>query len=127
MIKYNSITKQIQITRGDTTTLNITAKDSSGNDYTFPSNSVVRFMVAEKNNESNVVISKTIEVQEDTKTIVIKLSSEDTKIGEIINKPVVYWYEVSVEDENNEVQTIIGYDSTGAKEFVLYPEALEED
>ena len=127
MIKYNSITKQIQITRGDTTTLNITAKDSSGNDYIFPSNSVVRFMVAEKNNESNVVISKTIEVQEDTKTIVIKLSSEDTKIGEIINKPVVYWYEVSVEDENNEVQTIIGYDSTGAKEFVLYPEALEED
>lgn len=127
MIKYNSITKQIQITRGDTTTLNITAKDSSGNDYTFPSNSIVRFIVAEKNNESNVVISKTIEVQEATKNIEIKLSSEDTKIGNIINKPVVYWYEVSVEDEDNEVQTIIGYDSTGAKEFVLYPEALEEE
>lgn len=125
MIKYNSITKQIQITRGDSTTLTITAKDSSGSEYTFPENSIIRFYVAEKNNESNVVISKIINVVEPTNQITIPLSSEDTKIGNIINKPITYWYEVSVETSDGEVQTIIGYDSTGAKEFVLYPEALE--
>lgn len=123
MIKYDSFTKQIQINRGDSTTLKINAKDSNGDPYTFNVGEKVKFSLTERKNEDNVIFSKTIDVLEEGEYVNISLSSEDTKIGEIINKPVIYWYEISVLTLNNEVQTIIGYDDTGAKEFVLNPEA----
>lgn len=123
MIKYDSFTKQIQINRGDSTTLKINAKDSNGDPYTFNVGEKVKFSLTERKNEDNVIFSKTIDVLEEGEYVNISLSSEDTKIGEIINKPVIYWYEISVLTLNNEVQTIIGYDDTGAKEFILNPEA----
>lgn len=123
MIKYDSFTKQIQINRGDSTTLKINAKDSNGDPYTFNVGEKVKFSLTERKNEDNVIFSKTIDVLEEGEYVNISLSSEDTKIGEIINKPVIYWYEISVLTLNNEVQTIIGYDDNGAKEFVLNPEA----
>ena len=123
MIKYDSFTKQIQINRGDSTTLAIKAKDSNGDQYNFSAGEKVKFAITERKNEDNVIFSKTITVDEAGTTVNIPLSSEDTKIGEIINKPVIYWYEVSILTLNNEIQTIIGYDDNGAKEFVLNPEA----
>ena len=123
MLKYDASTKQIQINRGDSASIVVTAKDSSGEPYTFLTNYVVKFKVAEKKNESNIVIEKTLIMSEDVTSVTIPLTSEDTKIGELINKPVTYWYEISVETTGGEVQTIIGYDSKGPKEFVLNPEA----
>lgn len=123
MIKYDSFTKQIQINRGDSTTLAIKAKDSNGDPYTFSVGEKVKLSITEKKNEGNVVFEKTVIVDTEGTTVNIPLSSEDTKIGEIISKPVTYWYEVSVLTLNNEIQTIIGYDDTGAKEFILNPEA----
>lgn len=123
MIKYDSFTKQIQINRGDSTTLKISAKDSNGDTYTFSVGEKVKLAIVERKNEDNVVFSKTITVDTEGQYVYIPISSDDSKIGEIINKPVVYWYEISVLTLNNEIQTIIGYDDTGAKEFVLNPEA----
>lgn len=123
MIKYDSFTKQIQINRGDSTTLKINAKDSNNNTYTFKVGEKVKFALTERKNEENVIFTKTIDVVEESEFVNISLSSEDTKIGEIINKPVIYWYEISVLTLNGDVQTIIGYDEDGAKEFVLNPEA----
>lgn len=123
MIKYDSFTKQIQINRGDSTTLKISAKDSNGDPYTFSVGEKVKLAIVERKNEDNVVFSKTITVDTEGQYVYIPISSDDSKIGEIINKPVVYWYEISVLTLNNEIQTIIGYDDTGAKEFVLNPEA----
>ena len=123
MIKYDSFTKQLQINRGDSTTLKINAKDSAGEQYQFKVGEKVKLSIAERKNEENVIFSKTITVAEQGYNVDIPLSSEDTKIGEIINKPVIYWYEISVLTLNNEIQTIIGYDDDGAKEFVLNPEA----
>lgn len=123
MIKYDSFTKQIQINRGDSTTLKISAKDSNGDPYEFKVGEKVKFTITERKNEDNVVFTKTINVDANGNYVFIPISSEDSKIGEIINKPVVYWYEISVLTLNNEIQTIIGYDDTGAKEFILNPEA----
>lgn len=53
----------------------------------------------------------------DNDSVVLTLTSEDTSIGELINKPVTYWYELSL----NGKQNIIGYDKNGAKELILYP------
>lgn len=123
MIKYDSFTKQIQINRGDSTTLKISAKDSNGDSYTFKVGERVKLAITERKNEENVVFSKTITVDTEDTYVNIPITSEDTKIGEIINKPTTYWYEISVLTLNNEIQTIIGYDEDGAKEFVLNPEA----
>lgn len=123
MIKYDNFTKQIQINRGDSTTLKISAKDSAGDQYTFRIGEKVKFSLTERKNEENVIFAKTIDVDEESEYVNISLTSEDTKIGELINKPEIYWYEISVLTLNNEVQTIIGFDDNGPKEFVLNPEA----
>lgn len=126
MVKYDKSTKQIQMNRGDSTTLKINAKDSNGNNYEFKQGEKINFVITERKNVENVVFSKTITVAEDSYNVDFPITSEESKIGELINKPVVYWYEISVEMSNNDIQTIIGYDEDGAKEFVLNPEASEE-
>ena len=123
MIKYDKFTKQIQMNRGDSTTFRVSAKDSAGNSYTFKVGEKVKFAITERKNEDNIVFSKTIDVDEEGLIVNVPISSEESKIGDIINKPVVYWYEISVLTLNNEIQTIIGYDDEGAKEFILNPEA----
>ena len=126
MIKYDSFTKQIQINRGDSTTLKINAKDSAGQSYTFKVGEKVKFVITERKNEDNVVFNKEITVDTEGLTVDIPISSAEMKIGEIINKPVIYWYEISILTLNGEVQTIIGYDDEGAKEFIINPEAGDE-
>ena len=56
----------------------------------------------------------------------IRLRREDTKIGDIIHKPVKYWYEVEL-NPDTEPQTIVGYDDDGPKIFTLYPEGADEN
>ena len=126
MIKYDSFTKQIQINRGDSTTLKINAKDSVGQSYTFKVGEKVKFVITERKNEDNVVFNKEITVDTEGLTVDIPISPAEMKIGEIINKPVIYWYEISILTLNGEVQTIIGYDDEGAKEFIINPEAGDE-
>lgn len=125
MILFDKTTKQIQINRGDSTTFVVSAKDNDGNIHTFQMGDILKFTITERKNESNVVFQKEVEVTEASTTVNISLTSEDTKIGEIISKPVVYWYEISVTTPGGSTQTIIGYDDEGAKELVLNPEADE--
>jgi len=122
MIKYDSGTKQIQINRGDATTLNVTAKDKNKNPYTFKVGEIVGLKITSKKDEEDIIFHKTVEVEEETNVVSIPITTAEMKIGEIINKPATYWYEVYI-DSSGEVQTIIGYDEDGAKEFVLNPEA----
>ncbi|MBR4486267.1 hypothetical protein IKS57_02740, partial [bacterium] len=63
---------------------------------------------------------KTITPSEETTTLTIALTQEETTIGELINAPVKYWYEIQLNDN-----TIIGYDENKAKEFILYPEGSD--
>ena len=62
MIKYDTETKQIQINRGDATTLNVTAKDKNKNQYEFQVGEIVGLKITSKKNEEDVILHKTVEV-----------------------------------------------------------------
>ena len=56
-----------------------------------------------------IVLTKDVEVLTETKVVEINLTSEDTKIGDIIYTHTDYWYEIQLNPDIN-CQTIIGYD-----------------
>lgn len=113
----------IYATRGDIVFFNVSAKDHDQT-YIFQAGDVVRIKVFAKKNADNVVLQKDFPVIEATEKVEILLTEEDTKIGEVISKPIDYWYEVELNPITNP-QTIIGYDDDGAKIFKLYPEGAD--
>lgn len=110
----------INITRGDAAVFTVSANIGE-EAYQFKKGDIVRFNVFAKKNCSNVVLKKDVTVNTASNTVEISLKSKDTKIGEIINKPTDYWYEVELNPDTNP-QTIIGYDDDGAKIFKIFPE-----
>lgn len=110
----------IYATRGDVVLFSVTAEDS-GEPYVFQAGDVVRIKVYGKKDAENVVLQKDFPVTEDTESVEILLTEEDTKIGDVISKHKDYWYEVELNPFTNP-QTIIGYDEDGAKVFRLFPE-----
>jgi hypothetical protein len=110
----------IYATRGDAVFFSVTA-DDDGKPYVFQAGDLVRIKVYGKKAAENVVLQKDFPVTEDTESVEILLTEEDTKIGDVISKPKDYWYEVELNPFTNP-QTIIGYDEDGAKVFRLYPE-----
>ena len=120
MLKIDS-EKKIHVTRGDSGTIVITAQNNDGSDHEFVAGDVVRLRVMEKKNVANTVLSVDVKVEEPSISVDMGLNSEQTRLGDYINSPVTYWYEVELNPETNST-TIIGYDEDGAKEFILYPE-----
>ena len=118
----------INITRGDSGEIVIRAFDKADNEgeklYEFQAGEVVRLKVFEKNGCDTVVLQKDFPIEEATESVSIILTEYDTRIGEIINKPVDYWYEIEL-NPFTEPQTIVGYDDDGAKIFRLYPEGKD--
>lgn len=113
--------KSIYVTRGDAVWFGVSATDNiSGEKYMFQPGDIVRLKVTAKKDCENVVLLEEFPVTAETEIVEIAVN---TKIGDVISKPVDYWYEVELEDTNGIVQTIIGYDDDGAKIFKLYPEA----
>ena len=109
----------IEVNRGDELNLNLSLKLDSGEDYTFEEGDKIVFSLYEKGKMSdNAILIKEVDATPDTTNIEISLTSNETKIGEMINKPVEYWYEIELNDR----YTVIGYDDKGAKKFILYPE-----
>lgn len=109
----------IKINRGDILTLTLEVKYDNGETYTFQNGDKVVFSIYNKNElDKNAVVLKEFNVSETSESLTITLSSEETKIGNLINKPIEYWYEV----ELNNQYTIIGYDEDGAKVLQLFPE-----
>jgi hypothetical protein len=113
----------ILCTRGDVGEINVQAT-SNGEAYTFLAGCVVRLKVFAKKDCENVVLQKDMTVKEDTTQVSILLERKDTKIGDVISKPVDYWYEVEL-NPNTRPQTIVGYDEDGAKVFKLFPEGKD--
>lgn len=110
----------IKATRGDIGIVPVSAKNGD-TDYTFQVGEIVRFKVFKNKDCGCVELQKDVTVETETTEVIIPLVKEDTKIGELISKPVTYWYEVELNPDTNP-QTIISYDDEGAKLFVLYPE-----
>lgn len=112
---------KIMINRGDIAVLTVTAQNKDGSNYVFKVNDVVRFKVMKANDPSTIFIQKDVVVKNEKMEVDIELKSDDTTIGDLINAPVNYWYEVEL-NPDTAPQTIIGYDDSGAKLFALYPE-----
>lgn len=117
MFKIDS-DKNIEINRGDTGTIKII-----NNNGIFSIGDKLKFSIVEKNNYENVIFQKEFAVTQNSNEISITLTSDDTRIGKIINKKCEYWYEI----EYNGNQTIVGHDEAGAKKFILYPEASNKE
>ena len=111
----------ILITRGDIGTVEVSATNPDGESYSFQQGDIVRFKVMQKKRCDVVVLQKDVSVEHESASVDIPLTSQETRIGSIINKPIDYWYEVELNPET-EAQTIIGYDEDGPKIFRLYPE-----
>ena len=113
----------IYVTRGDSAFFTVGAEER-GATYRFKVNDVVRIKVFGKKDADNVVLQKDFIVEKETDGVNIFLSGQDTKIGDVISKPIDYWYEVELNPFTNP-QTIIGYDDDGAKIFKLFPEGRD--
>ena len=112
--------KTIHLTRGDIAVISVDAMDGEES-HTFVSGDIIRLRVLKLKDCETVVLQKDVTVNKTTTTVDISLTKEDTKIGEFINKPVKYWYEVEL-NPDTDPQTIICYDKAGPKLFILYPE-----
>jgi hypothetical protein len=117
----------IYVTRGDAVAFNLSATIDNGETYLFKPNDIVRINIMEKKGCDEVVFQKGFKVEEETETVEINLTGDETKIGEVISKPTDYWYEIELNPFTNP-KTIIGYDDeTGAKIFKLFPEGEDAD
>lgn len=118
--------QSIYLTRGDIAVIELRANTSETEDYEFKSGDIIRFKVFEKNRCDNIVLEKDVLVEFSTVSIDISLTSDDTRIGDLIHRPKDYWYEVELNPDTNP-QTIIGYDVAGPKIFRLFPEGDDTD
>ena len=125
MFKIDSKTKQIHITRGDIACISVQAMNEDETLYQFQEGDIVRFTVFKSRDCGCVELKKDVVVETPTTSVDIYLTSEDTTIGQIINRPKDYWYEVVLNPDTNP-QTIISYDLNKEKKFTLYPEASDK-
>lgn len=109
----------IKLNRGDILSFVLTIENENETPYTFQSGDKVTFSVYNKKKMNDkAVLLKEVNATPNTTSLTISCTSEETKIGELTNKPVEYWYEIEL---NNEY-TVLGYDENGAKLLMLYPE-----
>lgn len=111
----------IYLTRGDIALLEISAKTEDDTDHIFQVGDVVRLTITNRKRCDQIVLQKDVVVDVASTTVNLYLEREDTRFGDVIHKPVDYWYEVEV-NPDTAPQTIVGYDSNGPKIFRLYPE-----
>lgn len=125
MIAIDTDDKTIHINRGDRGTFRVYVLDRKTREkYTFRAGCKVSFVVVpNKGYTTGEVLRKDVYVTEDTQEVEITLVAADTKIGDMIDKKVTFWYNVVVNDD----LTIIGSDEDGEKRFILYPEVGENN
>ena len=127
MQAINHDDQSIYLTRGDVLLFDIEAKSNVDQQHKFEFGDVIRLKIYKKKNAKEVVLQKDFLVTKDGETSVqCYLSGDETKLGEIISKPVDYWYEVEL-NPYDEPQTIIGYDDDGPKIFKLFPEGADKE
>ena len=112
----------IKINRGNHLPLKLVIPISHTENYTFQVGDEIMFGVyANKKMSGEALLLKRYIVETETEEFEFTISAEDMKIGDLIDKPTDYWYEI----ELNGDQTILGYDEDGAKILRLFPEGSE--
>lgn len=102
---------EIEITRGDSAVINLTAEN-----YIFKEGDTIYFTVKESVYSKNVLIQKVIEIAEEVESIQIKLEPSDTK--ELKYRD--YVYDVQLVFANKDVNTIISPSKFNVCEEVTY-------
>ena len=122
MLKTNNDTKAISVNRGDQgQSFDFSIPIDDGSFYTFQVGDVIMFGVYNRNKlNEDAVLLKEYTIDEAKTKVTLNFDKDDFVIGDLINKPVTYWYEIQLNGN-----TIIGYDEDGAKEFILYPEGSD--
>lgn len=136
MIKIDEDLTTIRLTRGDKTSseynrlvLYIPYENEEEQYYMFQLDDKITIAVFEKKGYTKEEIFRKDYIIKDlgytspTDTVDLLLTEEDTKKFPLENKPVVYWYDVVLNDSN----TVIGYDEEGPKKIIVYPEAEESE
>ena len=110
--------KTIKLSRGDAATIKLTIPN-----YEFKIGDKIKFRVFEKKDYNNILMDKEVVVDKATNEVDICILEKDSTIGETINKPQTYRYEISL----NEILTIIVYDENGPAELILYPAQIGKE
>lgn len=114
------------LNRGDSATIRI--ENTSSN---FLPGDCIKFSIMEKNNCNSVIFQKRYDVIEQSETepnvFEITLAPEDSKkfCPSFKTGTKTFWYEIELES-GDFINTLVGYDDQGAKEFIVFPEASEE-
>ena len=86
--------------------------------YQFQTGDKITFSIYERNGYDKVpVMTKDVNITETTENVYIELTEAETTFGNPVNKPTIFWYDVTLNDN----LTVICYDEDGAKEFIEYP------
>lgn len=117
----------LKVTRGQSGTITFGALTPEGEPYTFQAGDVLRLNVTKVNKENSVVMSVDTTIEEATTEATISITSFDSKIGTVINKPTDYWYDIELNPDSAIAQMLLGYDDDGPKIFKLYPESIKEE
>ena len=117
----------LKVTRGQSGSITFGALTPENEPYTFVTGDVVRLNVTKEGKENMVVMSVDTIVEENTQEVTISITSFDSKIGNVINKPTDYWYDIELNPDSSIAQMLLGYDDDGPKIFKLYPESIKEE
>lgn len=132
MIQIDDDQRTLHMTRGDSTHSKVGKlafylpyyDDATGTElnYEFQAGDKISFVVMKKRGYTKQeILRKEFILEEATQAPEIVLTAEDTKNFELSNRPITYWYEITV----NENMTVIGYDDEGASKLIAYPESGE--
>ena len=115
--------KHIQITRGNILPLLVSALNKDGSEYEFKPDDVIRFKIMQAKNVNNVLLEKDFTVTETSKEIEITITANEMKIGDLSSKSIDYWYEIELNPDTDDTQTIVGYTKKeGAAILTITPE-----
>lgn len=115
------VDKEIRINRGDRLLIDFDI-DNGSDKYTFKDGDKIKFSIYRKKEmDKPPVLQKEFIPTVGSTSVDIDIPGSEMKIGELTNKPIEYWYEIELNDE----ETIIGYDEDGAKKLILYPEGAD--
>lgn len=112
--------KFIHVNRGDSMEINFKQKIAGEK---FGIGDIFTLNIMPKGNENEIILTKSYTVEEEEDIFSIFISSEDTKslCDPFKSGTKTFWYEIELVS-GDVVNTILGYDRNGAKEFILYPE-----
>ncbi len=86
--------------------------------YQFKIGDKIAFNIYEKNGyNKEPLLKKEIIIKDESNSVDICLTEQDTTFGTPVNKETIFWYDITLNDN----LTIVCYNEDGAREFIEYP------